>query len=337
MIEPASMPLVTLPIPGFSGPSQDEEIDAVKTALYAIDPTGQRMAGVIRATYDQLLDGRRMGRWDYQDLHKTEKTHMGTLVEINIFKEFELEEGEVADYVIDGIEVDCKYAKSVGGWEVGPELVGYICLAVTANDVQGTWQAGLVRASEENLRTTENRDRKRKLGPAGVDSVHWLWGGKGKLAPNQLLHMDPVKRDRIMSAKGRIKGKDGQARINKLFEEFQGTVVRRVTLETVGHGLEDPLKRARSNGGARDALRSKGILVLGHQDNDPLVARALRLDVPKKGEFISVRVVPAPDPRDERPVAEIEDQHWVVAKDDDPPVTAPVIPRKKLSPEPEGE
>lgn len=330
------MPIVTLPLPGLSSsPNQDEEIEAVKATLYTMDPDGQHMAAVIRSTYDQLLDGRRMGRWDYMQLHKTEKTHMGTLVEINIYKDFGLTEGEVADYLIDGIEVDCKYAKRIGGWEIGPELVGHICLVITASDQDGTWQAGLVRASEENLRTTENRDRKRRLNPAGVQSIAWLWGGERELAPNQLLHMDPAKRERIMSATGKVKGKSGQARINQLFLEIQKVIVRRVTVETVGHGLDDPLKRARSNGGARDALRGDGILVLGHQDNDPLVARSLGLPVPHKGEFISVRVIPAPQPRDDRPAAEIEGQHWVIANDDDPKVTAPIIPRKRNATEPE--
>jgi hypothetical protein len=53
------------------------------------------------------------------------------------------------------------------------------------------------------------------------------------------------------------------------------------------------MKRARGNGGARTQLRADGILVLGHQDRDPDVARALGLPVPRKGEFISARVVPA--------------------------------------------
>lgn len=336
MIKPASMPLMTLPIPGLpSSPAADEEVETVKAALYAMDPDGQHMAAVIRSTYDQLLDGRRMGRWDYTQLHKTEKTHMGTLVEINIYKDFGLTEGNVADYLIEGIEVDCKYAKRVGGWEVGPELVGHICLVITASDQESTWKAGLVRASEEHLRTTENRDRKRRLSPTGVASISWLWGGEGRLAPNQLLHMESAKRERIMSATGKVKGKNGQARINQLFREVQQVIIRRVTVETVGHGLDDPLKRARSNGGARDALRDRGLLVLGHQDNDPLVARSLGLPVPNKGEFISVRVIPAPEARDDRPIAEIEGQRWVIANDDDPEVTAPVIPRKKMSPNPE--
>lgn len=315
--------------PGPSSSHEDEEIETIRSALYGLDPDGGLMASVIRATYDQLLDGRRTGRWDYAKLHKTEKTFMGTLVEINIFKEFQLAEGEVADYAINGIEVDCKYAKNIGGWEIGPELVGYICLVVTADDLKGTWSAGLVRASEEHLRITENRDRKRKLNQAGVASISWLWGDSGRLSPNQLLHMDPARRERIMSATGRIKGRSGQARINQLFREVQEVIVRRVTIETVGHGLEDPLKRVRSNGGARDRLQKEGILILGHQDNDPLVARSLGLSVPKKGQFIAAQVVPVAQPQEGRATAEIAGRHWAIARDGEISVQAPAIPRKK--------
>ncbi|MFJ8956142.1 NaeI family type II restriction endonuclease [Streptomyces sp. NPDC102381] len=313
------------------GSYDDDELVAVREALYAVDPTGENMAAVVRGTYDQLLDGRRMGRWDYRDLHKTEKTYMGTLIEINIYKEFELQEGEVADYLIEGIEVDCKYAKAVGGWEIGPELVGCVCLVVTASDLLNTWRAGLVRASEQHLRFSENRDQKRKLNSTGVASIDWLWGGLRELAPNQLLHMDPTKRSQIMAAQGPTGRNTGQARINMLFSEMQQVVIRRVTVETVGYGLDDPLKRARSNGGARDALREDGILVLGHQDNDPYVAQGLGLPVPEKGQFISVRVVPAPPLRDGRPSVEIDGRHWVIARDSEPRVVAPIIPRKRLA------
>jgi hypothetical protein len=63
-----------------------------------LDPGGQMFAPVIRDTLDQLLDGRRAGRWDYQKLHKTEKTHMGTLVEINLHREFDFADGDATDY-----------------------------------------------------------------------------------------------------------------------------------------------------------------------------------------------------------------------------------------------
>ncbi|RGD62242.1 restriction endonuclease [Kitasatospora xanthocidica] len=320
-----------LPMLEPDGPTTaDAEVQAVKAALYSLDSTGEAMGRVLRETIDQLLDGQRMGRWDYEQLHKTEKTHLGTLVEINIYKEFGLAEGEKADYLIDGIEVDCKYAKGIGKWEIGPELVGYVCLVVTADDRAGTWRAGLVRASEEHLRSTENRDRKRRLNPVGIAAVSWLWGGENRLAPNQLLRMDEEKRTRIMHAKGKVKNQHGQARINQLFIECQREVIRRVTIETVGHGLKDPLKRARGNGGARDHLRRLGILVLGHQESDPMIARTLGLGIPGKGEFVSVQVVPAPGPPDERPAALIQGSYWVAADGDYEPGTwAPEVrPRK---------
>jgi hypothetical protein len=87
------------------------------------------------------------------------------------------------------------------------------------------------------------------------------------------------------------------------------------------------MKRARGNGGARSALQPEGILVLGHQENDPLVAKALGLPVPRKGEFVSARVTPATDD-DQGPTAEIDGRRWVVARDTDPVMTAPTVPKK---------
>ncbi|MEV0187218.1 NaeI family type II restriction endonuclease [Kitasatospora purpeofusca] len=320
---------MTLPLFGFDDSSvNDPDVAAVQAALYALDPDGRRTAGVIRSTIDQLLDGRRMGRWSYEQLHKTEKTHLGTLLEINLYKNFRLKEGDKADYLIEGIEVDCKYANALGGWEIGPELVGCLCLVITASDSakKSTWQAGLVRASEEHLRASTNRDSKRKLNAVGVRAITWLWGGENQLEPNQLLGMSDSVRTEIMDASGKH-GPTGQARINKLFELFQEKIVRRVTTETVGHGLDDPMRRIRAMDGARGFLQKKGILVLGHQELDPHVARSLGLDVPSKGQFISARVVPAPGKPDGRSVAVIGGTPWVRAREGDPVVPAPVVPK----------
>lgn len=46
------------------------------------DPGGERFSYAIREAFDQVYDGRRTGRWDFTQLSKTEKTHLGTLVEI---------------------------------------------------------------------------------------------------------------------------------------------------------------------------------------------------------------------------------------------------------------
>ncbi|MGQ0773526.1 MAG: NaeI family type II restriction endonuclease [Pseudonocardiales bacterium] len=81
-----------------SGPAADAELDKVERCLYELDPDGDRVATVLRDTLDQLYDGQRSGRWNYDQLHKTEKTHMGTLVEINLHREFGFADGDVTDY-----------------------------------------------------------------------------------------------------------------------------------------------------------------------------------------------------------------------------------------------
>jgi hypothetical protein len=312
--------------PALSG-SPDGEMDAVEVELYRLDPAGEQVATVLRDTLDQLYDGQHTGRWNYDQLHKTEKTHMGTLVEINLHRQFAFADGDATDYRIAGIEVDCKYSMTNGGWELPPEAIGHLCLLITANDQASTWSAGLVRVRNEYLRDGRNRDSKSQLTAAATRShVRQLWPRHGHLAENLFLHMDPRDRERIFSAKARRGSQHGQAKTNELFRTVQRRIIRRAEVATVAQ-QDDFMKRARGNGGARTALRPEGILVLGHQDNDPLVAAALGLPVPRKGEFVSARVVPAHGDRDD-PVAVIEDQAWAVARPDDPQVPAPVIPRR---------
>jgi Restriction endonuclease NaeI len=76
----------------------------------------------------------------------------------------------------------------------------------------------------------------------------------------------------------------------------------------------------------RTEFRPEGILVLGHQDNDLLVAKDLGLQKPRKSELIAVRVVPAYPDRDD-PVAVINGERWAVARSGDPVVEAPVVDR----------
>ena len=87
---------------------QDPELDRVINELLRLDPDGSRIARVLRETLDQLYDGQRTGRYRLDQLHKTEKTHCGTLVEINLHREFDFGDGTVLDYRIADGEVDCK-------------------------------------------------------------------------------------------------------------------------------------------------------------------------------------------------------------------------------------
>ncbi len=311
------------PLPYVYG--DDLELEAVEAELRILDPTGAQVARVLRDTLDQIYDGQHTGRWDYNQLHKTEKTHVGTLVEINLHRQFGFMDGTTTDYRIAGVEVDCKYSMNYGGWELPPEAIEHVCLLVTANDKQSSWAAGLIRVKKSLLRARANRDAKRQLSASSYAYIRKLWPDSGKLAENLFLNLDADIRDRIFNARANRGDQHGQARVNELFRLVQYRIIRRAELATVAQ-QDDFMKRARGNGGARTTLRPEGILVLGHQDNDPDVAAALGLPVPKKGELVSGRVIRARDDRND-PVAIIEGECWALARPDDPVVPAPIVPR----------
>ena len=303
----------------------DPELTAVEAELYRLDPTGDAVAAVLRDTLDQLYDGQHSGRWAYDQLRKTEKTHMGTLVEINLHRRFGFGDGDVTDYRIAGIEVDCKYSMSYGGWELPPEAVGHLCLLLTADDASSSWTAGLIRVREPGLRGSPNRDAKRQLTAVSRERIRDLWPGRRRLAENLFLRLDPQVRRRIFGARSARGVPTGQARTNELFRRVQRRIIRRAELATVAQ-QDDFMKRARGNGGARTHLRPEGILVLGHAEPDPLIAGALGLPVPQKGEFISARVIPARGDRAD-PVAVSGGQRGARARPGDPPHPAPLLPR----------
>jgi hypothetical protein len=316
--------LPAAPVPAYG---EDPGLDLVEAELYRCDPAGDVVAEVLRDTLDQLYDGQHTGRFSYGDLHKTEKTHMGTLVEINLQRRLRFGDGDVTDYRIAGQEVDCKYSMTWGGWELPPEAENQLCLLLSASDAASRWAAGLIRVRPEYLREGQNRDAKRQLATVSRARIRPLWPGHQRLAANLFLDLDAATRERIFTARAARGQQHGQARTNELFRLVQQRIIRRAELATVAQ-QDDFMKRARGNGGARTQLRADGILVLGHQDPDPEVARALGLPVPRSGEFISARVVPA-GPSHSGPCAEIAGELWTLARDGDPVVTAPAVPRRR--------
>lgn len=92
------------------------------------DPDGARTARMMRRTLDQLYDGQRTGRYSWAQLHKTERTHFGTLFEINLRREFDdvIDEGVKLDYRIRQHDVDCKFSQRMGGWMIPPEAIGQL-------------------------------------------------------------------------------------------------------------------------------------------------------------------------------------------------------------------
>lgn len=295
---------------------QDHELQNVAAALRALDPNGLRTAVVLRDTLDQLYDGQRTGRYRWDQLFKTEKTHCGTLVEINLQREFKFTDGLLLDYQISGNEVDCKFSQNLGGWMIPPETHNRLCLVLWADDQKAVWSMGLVRSSSNHLHTGSNRDRKSTLNQEGRAAIHWLFDQE-QLPPNVLLHLDPTEVGQLMAMSS------GVQRVNQLFRIAQRMRVGRAVVATVGQQV-DYMKRVRNNGGARQYLRPEGIIILGQYQSHAAIAKALRVPSPGPGESVSVRVVPAAITGPG--VAEIGGRLWRAAHATDPVVPAPVLP-----------
>jgi Restriction endonuclease NaeI len=303
--------------------SEDDQLERVAAWIGAQDVDGRRIAEVMRESIDQVLDGPRTGRFRYEDLRKTEKTHVGTIVEINLGKEFDLADGDATDYRIAGVEVDCKYSMKDGGWELPIESLGHIVLLLWADDMQSCWSAGLWRVDESHLGRGEgNRDRKRKMVRSGRDQIRWLWQ-REPLDENLLLHLSGEDLEAIFRHVGR---RDGQKRINELFRRVQGRIVRREVVLTVARQKDGP-RRARMAREQRQ-LGREGIVVLGHYAWDVAVATELGLPVPRSGEWIAVRVFPV-DESSARAKFLADEVWWAIAASDEVSPPAPAIPRSR--------
>lgn len=316
MTEP-SVPALPMPYPS----ATDSELEKVAAELVRLDPNGELTAAAIRRTFDMLLDGQHTGRFRWDQLHKTEKTHCGTLIEINLQRAFKFADGKAMDYQILGVDVDCKYSQDLAKWMIPPEAHGHLCLGLWANDQQGSWSSGLFRVTEEVLTPSQgNRDKKRNITAAARESaVRWLFVNK-TLPENVLLRLPEVDIAAIFSHKY------GTKRTDELFRRAQGRLVSRNAVATVAM-QEDYMKRVRGNGGSRSALRSEGIVIFGQYGAHGDLARKLGLPVPGPGEFLSIRVARARPHHIDVPQISLDDTQWVVAQDGDPVDEAPLLPK----------
>jgi Restriction endonuclease NaeI len=302
----------------------DPELAAVAAELAALDPDGARTGAAIRGALDMLLDGQHTGRYRWDQLHKTEKTHAGTLIEIALARVLRLADGTALDYTIAGADVDCKFSHKLGGWMIPPEADGQLLLLVQASDEDGTWSAGLLRAAECNLRPAGNRDLKRSLNDRGRAAVRWLHA-RVPLAENALIRLPGPDVAAVFALPS------GQQRVNELFRRAQRMRVSRTVVATVAR-QDDYMKRVRDGGGAREVLRAEGIVIFGDYAGDQVLASALGLPRPGPGEFVSARLArrPAGSDGEGRAFARfvrLDGADWLLASPADPAEPAPVLPR----------
>ena len=292
-----------------------------------------RVRWTLRDSIDSLLDGQHTGRWNYHHLLKTEKTHLGTTLEIMLGREFSIPEGARIDWQIAGLDVDCKFSKDYGGWEIPREMylsatpakrsgkANEIALLVWINDDSSEWAMGLLHVNDKLLSGAANGDDKRKLNKAGLGEIHWLWGGlQADLPSNQLLQLSDEERDTIFSHSS------GQVRTNALLRQFNGRLVYRTTVLTVAQQA-DGMKRPR-DARLRQHLGREGFVILGHQGADPYIAERLSLPRAGKGQFVPARLVGC-DARSGNRTVQIGGRFWRLAVAEEPSVAAPTLPKNQ--------
>lgn len=251
-----------------SSSSDDDRIDAIRSRLLAqagsLPAFTSGVGKVLRRAFDEVIDTPRTGRFTLSELEKTEKTYLGTKVEILLRDFLRLRRGRVLDLNIDGVEVDVK--NTIGSnWTIPGEAINHPCILIRSDERTARCWCGLIVARRDYLNRGQNRDGKTTISALGLSRVIWMLDDVSYPA-NFWESVDTTTRNRIMSAGG------GTERIAQLFRLFQGHRISRDVVAAVAQ-QKDYMKRLRRNGGARDKLASEQIVILWGKNDDSLISR----------------------------------------------------------------
>lgn len=239
----------------------------------------EKLRGFFRSAIDEVIDTARSGRFFFSDLEKTEKTYLGTKFEILLRDWLQVPRGILLDLLIGGREVDVKSTTVGHGWMIPPEAIDQFCILLRVNELDAKCAVGLFRAHPEYLTSGVNRDAKKSIAAAGRSNIWWI-ASDFAYTPNFWTFVSIEDRADLMSAGG------GTKRVAMLFERYQEVAVSRVQIIAIA-AQDDPMRRVRRGGGARDILAPKGIAIL-YSETDRDIMRALGLKFGFR-EFMSYR------------------------------------------------
>ncbi|GIM95630.1 NaeI family type II restriction endonuclease [Paractinoplanes toevensis] len=244
----------------------DRELD-VATVFFAPDAVG-RMGAIIRKGTDEVIATARTRRWTLDQCNDQEKGYLGVNIENIVRGEYDLDDGLAGmDFDVNGVDVDCKWSRNFGGWQIPPEAAGHICLLVYGDDITGDMAVGLLRIREDIL-VGGNRDAKRTIqSPGGISEIRWLVQPGTPVPENFLMSLRKQDRDAILAPRG------GDARARELFIRCEGMIIYRHTIESIGQQLDEA---RRFRGETRQQLLEQGFEVLnGHWKADRQRAKDL--------------------------------------------------------------
>lgn len=234
---------------------------------------------IIRNAVDYVIDAPTLLRLSVDDLEPDEKTAVGKRIERMLRFKFDIPRGDKLDIVLGGEDVDIKTTMT-NKWMFSKSSWNHVNLLIAYDEKKARFSVGLTFVVEAHL-GAKNRDSKRTIKKEFYENISWIVEG-ASYPPNFLadLPADTIKQITSQSSPNE--------RVDALFALVQKTPIPRHAICSIAN-QQDSLKRLRRNGGARETLWMKGILVLsGTSKSDKAIAQAalgIRLG---KGEFASL-------------------------------------------------
>lgn len=251
----------------------------------------QRLGGVkglrrdipalFRDCIDDVMQTAKTGRRSYAELEKTEKTYIGTRIEIGLRALLGVPRRKL-DLLLLGEDVDVKHTMG-GNWMIPGEALGHVCILMAADEKKAICYMGLFVARLEYLSAGTNQDRKRTISADGFRHIKWLLNGFPY--PANFWRSVPSS-----SIEAIASGRSGNERVKALLREVQERPIIRRVIEEAAAPQKDFMRRIRKdkNGksGTRGDLAKEGVLVLSGNYNQDLI-RMLNLPATGPSEFIS--------------------------------------------------
>lgn len=262
--------------------------DGLSDAAGGMPKLGTMIGEIVRDSIDRVVQTPKTNRLFYDDLEPTEKTYIGTCVEIDLRSNLKLPKGPHMDLLVVGHDTDVKFSRLFGGWMIPEEAYGKACILIAADDSMSRFYAGLVIAKVEYLRTGKNKDKKLGLTAAARSNILWLF--QNELYPrNFWLDVQRDTVDRISN------GASGNERMTTFVREILGRPFSRKIVEDVG-AQDDFMRRIRADSsaknGTRDVLLKEGIVVVhGHKLATREMMKKFGIDL-RHDMFISHRLKP---------------------------------------------
>lgn len=223
----------------------------------------KQLGQLIRSAIDYVIDAPTLQRYAISEIDPDEKTAIGKRIERLMKYEFDLVTGNRLDVVLGGEDVDIKTTMGKN-WMFSKSSHNHLNLLIAYDETKAVFQLGLAYVKVEQL-GAHNRDRKQSL--KDKESIYWIIRDQ-PYPPNFMARLPKEIFQKIISQK------TGMKRVVELLRRVNCVAIPRHVICSVAN-QKDPMRRIRSNGGARDLLWDEGIIVLsGAYECDRHVSRS---------------------------------------------------------------